>query len=49
MRTTSEIKSKIDEYIEKAMREADPDKRENFYHIIDALLWTIGDQSGAPI
>ena len=49
MRTTSEIKEKIDEYITKAMRENDPDKRENLYHVIDALLWVIGDQSGAAI
>lgn len=49
MRSTSEIKTKIDEYIEKVMRESDPEKRENYYHVIDALLWTIGDASGAPI
>ena len=49
MRTTSEIKEKIDEYIEKTMRESDPEKRENLYHVIDALLWVIGDQSGAAI
>ena len=40
---------KIDEYIEKTMRESDPEKRENLYHVIDALLWVIGDQSGAAI
>jgi hypothetical protein len=49
MRSTSEIKQKIDEYIEKTMRETDAEKRENLYHVIDALLWVIGDQSGAPI
>ena len=49
MRTTSEIKQKIDEYIEKSMHAKSADDRENIYHVIDALLWVIGDESGAPI
>lgn len=49
MRTTNEIKQKIDEYIEKTMRTENADDRENLYHVIDALLWVIGDESGAPI
>lgn len=49
MRTTNEIKQKIDEYIEKSMHVENADDRENLYHVIDALLWVIGDESGAPI
>lgn len=49
MKTNNEIKAKIDKYMEMLYRTNDPDKTESYYHIIDALLWVIDDESGTPI
>ena len=49
MKTGNEIRAKIDEYFEKLYKAKDEAERENIYHVIDALLWVIGDNSGAPI
>ncbi len=49
MRDIDEIKRMIDKYLIMIERTTDPEKQENYYHIIDALLWVIGDESGAPI
>ena len=50
MRTETEIIHKIDEYMNKLvdLRHED-EEAANCYGIIDALLWVIGDESGAPI
>lgn len=49
MKSYEEIKRMIDKYITMLERTSDPEKRENYCHIIDALLWVIDDNSGAPI
>ena len=49
MRTVNEIKSKIDEYLNKIENLNDAELRENYCRIIDALLWVIEDNSGAAI
>ena len=49
MKTIDEIKRKIDEYLNKLEQTENPETKENFYHVIDSLLWVIDDNSGAPI
>lgn len=61
MRSENEIRAKIEEYMGKlsAIRpelyavgreQTEMEKKcELYYGIIDALLWIIGDESGAPI
>jgi len=49
MKTYTEIKNKIDEYLQRLDKTSDPDKQENICRVLDALLWTIDDNSGAPI
>ena len=51
MKTPNEIKNKIDSLralLEKA-KGSDREYRENIMCQIDALLWVIGDRSGAPL
>ncbi len=49
MKSYNEIRSKIDELMEKAENITDSDEKEALYNQIDALLWVIGDMSGKPI
>ncbi len=49
MKSNNEIKSKIDELMEKVKNITDSEEREALYNQIDALLWVIGDTSGKPI
>ncbi len=49
MKSNDEIRSKIDELMEKAENTTDSDEKEALYNQIDALLWVIGDTSGRPI
>lgn len=55
MRTESEIRAKIDKFMNKlnSIKEHNPDfniaEKGEIYGIIDALLWVIGDESGKRI
>lgn len=54
MKSENEIREKISEYMDKLWdMKHDPGMDAGevgaFYGIIDALLWVIGDESGAPI
>jgi hypothetical protein len=49
MRTYSEVKEKLDKYFLALDRTEDAEKTEAYCRIIDALLWVIEDESGAPI
>ncbi len=49
MKTPAEIRSKIDEYMQKLDRAELPEDHENLCRVIDALLWVIDDTSGAAI
>ena len=49
MRTTTEIRRKIDEYLERLEHATDPETQENICRTLDALLWVIEDASGAAI
>lgn len=48
MRSETEIREKISEMMD-VLEEFRDDERENLCNQIDALLWVIGDESGAPI
>lgn len=49
MKTRNEITNKIDLLMALLEKEKDAEKRENICCQIDALLWVIGDASGAPL
>lgn len=49
MKTNDEIRNKIDEYLSKLERAVYTEDHERYCCIIDALLWVIGDESGAAI
>ena len=49
MRTRNEITSKIDKLLSLLENERDIEKHENICCQIDALLWVIEDESGAPL
>lgn len=49
MKTGNEIRNKICEYLEKIENTRDAKAIERYCRIIDALLWVIGDNSGAAI
>lgn len=50
MKTENEIREKISEYIDKTNgKPLTSLVRQNYYGIIDALLWVIEDRSGMKI
>ena len=50
MRSENEIHEKIEEYMNKVISlKHEGEESALYYGIIDALLWVIGDRSGAPI
>ena len=49
MKTREEIYDKIREYDEMAKAATNEERKERLYIIIDALVWVVGDNSGAPI
>jgi hypothetical protein len=57
MKSENEIREKIEEYMDKLSAHkhnsfvigGDKETVGEYYGIIDALLWVIGDRSGAPI
>ena len=49
MRDANEIKTKIDNLMALLEKEREREHRENIMCQIDALLWVIGDRSGAPL
>lgn len=49
MKTRNEITNKIDSLMALLEKEKERERRENICCQIDALLWVIGDASGAPL
>lgn len=49
LKSENEIREKISWYMDKLCPCMDAGEVGTFYGIIDALLWVIGDESGAPI
>lgn len=49
MRTENEIREKITQKMDELNKVKTEIERQDLYGIIDALLWVIEDESGAPI
>ena len=49
MKTTAEIRAKIDHYLQRLEAAKTPEAEERCCLILDALLWVIEDNSGCPI